>query len=1045
MLLSNCAIRFRTAVFVLVAVLLFAGVKAYMDLPREGMPDITIPYVFVTAPYEGTAPAEIEQLVTIPLEKKLNDVDNVKELLSTSAENLSFVSIEFLAGENIDRARQRVKDKVDLARADLPKDLDEPTVDALNFSSDIPVYVFALSGAEPARLKSLAEALQDRLERIPGIRQVELGGVREREIRVEVDLTRLMAYRLPLSQVMGRLAQENRTVGAGNIEVAGDKFQVRLPGEFERAAEIRRIVVAEHQGRPVFLSDVAAVADTFKDAESLSRVNGEPSVSLNIKKRAGVNAVRLIREVERELSAFPLPPGARRTVVMDQSEYVASMLQELENSIASGFLLVMGVLLAFLGRRSSLFAALAIPLSMLLAFVVMSLQQSTLNMIVLFGLVMASGMLVDDAIVVVENTYRHFSLGRPREEAARIGAGEVAWPVITSTLTTIAAFAPLLLWPGIMGQFMGFLPYTLIVTLLASLFVALVVNPAICAAGMGAKPRPAHAAANHHPFLEAYERLLRAALRHRTAVLVLAFAFLVLSVAAYARFGRGVELFPDVEPRSAAVRVKFPQGTAIDRTDALLRRVEQQVRPHADVKFCLATTGSSGDLMSGGGARGTHVGQVHAEFRKLSERTTNTLDLVNLIRQQVGQVPGAEIVVARAEEGPPVGAPVSIEIGGDDFDVLADLAAAIRRRIVDIPGLVDLRDDIEDALPEIQFRVDRPRAALLGLDPDTIGAFLRMAIYGLPATRFRSAEDEYDITVRLPAGQRNDLALLERIFVPVPGRGSVPLSSVGTFHYTGGRGAITRKDQKRVVTVTGNDAGRGVDDLLADVRSRLADLPLPRGYRIGYTGKNKEMNESSAFLTEAFLIAVGLIAVILVLQFNSVLMPAIILFTVVLSLIGVMWGLLLTGTRFSIVMTGIGVISLAGIVVKNGILLIDFTLRRRREGASVTEAAVAAGRVRLRPVLLTAATAVLGLIPVALGWGLEVHEWPPRIVGGAESSAWWAPMAVAICFGLTLATILTLVLVPVMYSTVESLTAAVRRLFLGQQREEDALQQQEQP
>ncbi|NCA82531.1 MAG: efflux RND transporter permease subunit, partial [Opitutae bacterium] len=468
MIISNYAIKFRAAVFVFIAVLVLVGSISYVTLPREGAPDITIPYVFVTAYYEGTAPEEMEKLVTLPMEKQLNDVENVKEIRSTSAENVASLVIEFMAGEDIERAKRRVKDKVDLAKPDLPPDLDEPVVDAFNFSSDFPVYIFALSGAtEPDRLKNLAEDLKDRLEQLPGIQSADVAGTREREIRVEIDLPRMIACRIPLGLVMNRIAQENVTVSAGNIEMAGDKFQVRIPGEFQRVPELREILLADRGGRPIYLADIASVADTYKDLASISRLNGEPCVSVNLKKRAGENAVALIRQVKQILADAGLPPDVKLTQVMDQSDYIKSMIEELENNVVSGFILVVIVLLIFLGVRNALFVGLAIPFSMLTAFTLMAVRGTTLNMIVLFSLVLAVGMLVDNAIVIVENTYRLRTLGLSRKEAARQGAAEVAWPVITSTLTTLVAFWPLLAWPDIMGQFMGFLPRTLIVVLLA--------------------------------------------------------------------------------------------------------------------------------------------------------------------------------------------------------------------------------------------------------------------------------------------------------------------------------------------------------------------------------------------------------------------------------------------------------------------------------------------------------------------------------------------------------------------------------------------------
>ncbi len=1029
MILSNVAIKFRAAVLVFVVVLALAGTASYLTLPREGAPDITIPFVFVTAYYEGTAPEEMEKLVTVQIEKQLNDVEGVKEIRSTSAENVASLTIEFMAGEDIEQAKQRVKDKVDLAKPDLPPDLDEPVVDAFNFSSDYPVYIFALSGAtEPERLKNLAEDLQDQLERLPGVQGAELAGIREREIRVEIDLPRMIAYRIPLGQVLNRIAQENVTMSAGNIEAAGDKFQVRIPGEFRLAAELRDVLLAEREGRPVYLSDIAAVADTYKDLASISRLNGEPCVSVSLKKRTGKNAVALIRQVKRILADYRLPPDVKLTEVMDQSDYIRSMLEELENNIVTGFLLVVAVLLVFLGMRNALFVGLAIPLSLLVGFTLMAVRGTTLNYIVLFSLVLAVGMLVDNAIVIVENIYRLRTEGLTRREAARRGASEVAWPVITSTLTTLVAFWPLLYWPDVMGQFMGYLPRTLILVLASSLFVAMVINPAICSVFIQARPRDAQAKA--HWFVRGYERLLRASLRHRVPVLLLGFLFLALSVQVYARKGKGVELFPDVEPRNATIALKFPQGTSIERTDAVLRGIEAKLPGHPDVKFFLTTVGGANQMAMGGGAEATHRGSIYVEFRAAAERQTNSLLLIEALRRDAGVVPGAELTVDREEEGPPTGAPVSIEISGDDFETLEEYAADVIQAIETVPGLVDLKTDMEKALPEIQFHVDRHRAALLGLDTAEIGRFLRMAIYGTEGSQFRADEDEFDITLRLPEGQRNTVNLLEETFIPVAAGAPVPLSSLGSLEYTGGRGAIQRKQQKRVVTITGSNQGRGVDKILGDVRERLADLPLPRGYAIEYTGDTQEMIESGIFLLKAFGIAAGLILVILVIQFNSVLLPAIIFFSVILSMIGVMWGLLAFQMRFGVIMTGVGVISLAGIVVNNAIVLIDCALQRKAAGLDAREAIVAAGRLRLRPVLLTASTTVLGLLPMVAGWSLDVHQWPPRFIAGAESSAWWAPMAVAVLFGLSVATVLTLVLVPAMFSLAEDLSAAMRRRFL---------------
>jgi multidrug efflux pump len=1031
-IVSNYAIKFRAAVFVLIAVMVILGSISYVQLPREGPPDITIPNVFVTAMYEGTAPEEMEKLVTIPLERQLSDIEGVKKVSSSTMEGLCFINIEFAAGEDISDARQMAKDKIDLARLDLPPDLDEPIVDAFSLSADIPIYILTLSGDEDlSRLKLLADDLRDELELVPGIKSVEIAGVREREIRVELDPARLAGYGLPPTMIMGRIARENATVSAGNIETLDSKLQVRILGEFETAQEVEDLLVTTVHGQPVFLRDVAEVRDTYKDLSSISRLNEQTCVTMSIKKRSGENTVGVIRDAQEVIADFAVPPGIELTPVMDQRDYIDMMVSELENNIVTGFLLVIVVLCAFMGFRNSLFVAIAIPLSMLITFSILWLSGITLNMIVLFSLVLAVGMLVDNAIVIVENIYRNRSLGMTAIDAARKGTAEVAWPVITSTVTTCAAFSPLLFWPDIMGQFMGYLPRTLIIVLSSSLFVALVVNPALCSALIGMRRKPLRQREEQpHRFVLGYERFLRGALSHRTPVIVISVLFLFTTVLLYAAFDRGVELFPEVPPRFVQIHVLFPQGTPIEKTDAALMDIEKKLRDYKDIKFYQATAGGGSAIsLFGGGAGGTHIGTIHVEFVKAAERTTNTTELVNTIRDAVGTIPGAQITVEKEKEGPPTGPPVGIEVSGDDFDRLSELSRNIMKEIETVPGLVDLRDDFEEALPELQFHVDRDRAALLGLDTQTIGFFLRTAIYGMESSKLRADEDEYDITLRLPRDDRDTVDLLNQVMVPVGNGWSVPLSSLGTIEYGAGRGVISRHDRKRVITIAGNAKERGADKVLKDVRTRLEGYELPRGYEIAYTGEDEEIKESGAFLGRAFVFAVMLIWVVLVLQFNSVDRPGIIMMSIVLSLIGVMLGLLICGMRFGVIMTGVGVISLVGIVVNNAIVLVDCILQREREGMSTTEAIVAAGKMRLRPVLLTAITTVLGLIPMAAGYSLEIHHFPPTITAGAETSAWWKPMAVAVIFGLTAATVLTLVLVPTMYSMSNALSHRVMELF----------------
>ncbi|WP_372846499.1 efflux RND transporter permease subunit [Pontiella sp.] len=1028
MIITNYAIKFRTAVFVFIAVLVIMGFKAYQNLPREGSPDITIPQVFVTIIHPGTAPEDMENLVCIPIEKKLNELGSVKNITAMAADSVVVFTIEYLAGVDVDTAIQRVKDKIDLARPDLPDDLDEPVVEGLNFSTDIPIMRFALSGdPDTERLKSTAEFLQDEIENISGVKEARIVGTREREIRIEFDLPRLVAYNIPIHEVVGLVSRENVTMSAGMLEVDRNKVQVRIPGEFVLASDIRDLVVVQRENRPIYLRDIASVTDTYKDLESISRINGETAVTVEIYKRAGENSVSLIDTVKRFVNQDRLPQGIRITVVQDDSKDIRDMLAELENNMASGFFLVIVVLLVFMGRRNSLFVGLAIPFSMLLSFTIMSLMGITMNMVVLFALILAVGMLVDNGIVIVENIYRLHCEGLSRHEAARQGAAEVAWPVLTSTLTTLAAFSPLLFWPDIMGEFMSYIPQTLIITLSSSLFVALVINPAICSVLIKRGKRNFDDdRTEHHPFVRSYEALLRSALNHRGALLFISVLFLVFSSQLYGRFGKGVTLFVDTEPRAAQIEVRYPEGTAIEKTDAIMRRVEASIRDLDDIEFILATTGQGVGSGFSEGSGGTYLGSIYIKFVDEKERAGKTSELIQQFRDRIGQIPGVEIKIDQFEEGPPQQPPVNIEIAGEDLEQLNDIATEVERRISTVPGLVDLRSNYESALPELQFIVDRKRAGVLGLDTETIGFFLRTAIYGTESPRkFRAGEDEFDITVRLPLASRGQFNLLDEIYIPVQDAEPVPLSSLGRFEYTSGRGVIRRKNQKRVITVSGNKDGRESNELLADVVPIVDCIKLPPGYSIAYTGDKEDQEESTAFLSKAFFLALAGIVVVLVLQFNSVMLPFVILLSIILSIIGVMWGLLLTRMNFSIVMTGVGIISLAGIVVNNAIVLVDCINQMKAKGLDTREAVVHAGRLRLRPVLLTAITTILGLIPMAIGLSFDVHTF--RFATGGATSAWWAPMAIAVIFGLAVSTLLTLVLVPLMYSMADSFAAFLKR------------------
>jgi len=1028
MIISDTAIKKRTTVFVLIAMITIFGVYNYVTLPREMAPDIKVPYITVSTTYTGVSPADMENNVTVPLERKLKGLRDVEEIASVSAEGISNITIEFLPDVDIDDALQKVRDKVDQAKADLPEDADDPAVAEVSFS-DFPIMVLNVAGdVGLVRLKGIADDLEERIESIPGVLNAAVIGGLEREIRIEPDPDRLAAYEIPLTELLALIDSENADVAAGNIDLPEAKFQVRVPGEFSNPREAQNLILMMRNGSPVYLTDVARIRDTFKDVESYSRIDGRESVAISISKRTGENTIRIITEIKKILdeTRTNLPEGAEIIISMDASKWIRIMLSDLENSILSGLVLVLAVIFVSMGLVNAIFVALAIPISMLISFTVLRLLGLTLSNVVMFGLILSLGMLVDNAIVIVENIYRHMQEGKDRLTSAREGTNEVAWPVITSTLTTICAFLPMLFWPGIMGQFMGYLPKTVIITLSASLFVAMVINPALCSRLMRVKAlRNLRKDKKKPRFLGRYEWFLNLSLDHPGMTLFFCFIVLVGTVVMYAKFGHGVELFPKADPDSAMMFVWAPEGTSLERTDELVRGIEEKLQKYDDINHYVANVGSRPGGFMSSGTTGSHMARISIEFKEMEERTKPSRQLIQLIREDVAGIPGAVIEVKEEQHGPPQGAPINIEISGEDFEVLAQMTGEVKDIIETVPGLVDLQDDYEQARPEIRFRVDRQRAKMLNVNTVTVANFIKAAVLGRKIGTFRQGEDEYDITLRLPPEERDDLQKVLRLQIPGPGGQPIPLSSLARMEYAGGLGSITRIDQDRVITVKSEVEGRLPNDALGEVKQKLSTYRPPVGYKIKFTGQDERQREASDFLMKAFVVALFLIAIILITQFNSVALPFIIMVSVILSLVGVLIGLLVVGLPFGVIMTGVGVISLAGVVVNNAIVLIDYIQLLRDRGLGRREALVQAGMVRLRPVLLTAITTILGLVPMATGFSFNFREF--RFVFGSSSSQWWGAMAVAVIFGLAFATLLTLIVVPTMYGLIDSMKEKMAR------------------
>ncbi|MFH1134825.1 MAG: efflux RND transporter permease subunit [Pseudomonadota bacterium] len=1031
MIINQMAIKRQMAVLALLVLLVIAGLYAYIVLPRESHPDITIPYVFVTTTYEGVSPEDMETLITIPIERKLKGLSDTEEIQATSAEGISTVAVKFLPKVDIDDALQKVKDKVDQAMQDLPDDLPEdPYVQEVNFN-EIPIIRVVLSGPfSLRRLKSFADDFEDKIESISGVLEARLSGGLEREIHVEFDLDRLAAYNLPFSNLINSVTKGNVNMPGGSMDIGEAKYLVRVPEDYKNPAEIFNIVAHSVGGKQIYLRDVAFIRDAYKDPQTRSRINGRTSVTLSVIKRSGENIVRICDDVKTAVEEMrPLmPPDLEIDVTSDESKFVRQMVSDLENNILSGLILVLAVIVIFIGGRSALFISLAIPYSMFITFVLLLALDVTLNTIVLFSLILALGMLVDNGIVIVENIYRHMQMGATREEAARSGSDEVAWPVITSTLTTIGAFIPMLFWPGIMGEFMGYLPLTLILALTASLFVALVINPVLSARYQTVKPLKSTldeegVFSGPQPLVKRiYFRGLTWSLDHRLVVVLVAVVLLVASVGLFGKFGKGVEFFPETDPDWGTVTIKAPVGTNLDASDELVRQAEEIVSEFKDLEYVIARAGTTGgDPFSGGGS-GTHLSEISLDFKEFNERSRSSLGIIDEIREKtLAAIKGAEVQVDKSEEGPPTGPPINLEISGDDIHVLGDLAEKIRKLIRDIPGLTDLKDNFVKGKPEIRVEIDKEKAAMLGLDAYTIAYYIKAAINGVKVGVYREGKDEYDILTKIPEAQRHSVESLKRITISGPKGEPIPVTSVATFNVTSGLGGITRKDQKRVVTISGNNAGRLANEIIADISARLAGFDFPRGYTHRFTGEQQEQEKAQQFLGKAFIVALFIILMVLMFQFDSLVAPLIILTSVFLSLIGVFVGLLVTGKPFGVIMTGIGVISLAGVVVNNAIVLIDYFQQLKSRGYDSRQALERAGLTRFRPVMLTALTTILGLAPMAVGVSFDFRNL--AFVVGGSSTQFWTSMAVAVIFGLTFATLLTLVVVPVLCSLADSAKA----------------------
>lgn len=1106
---TSWAIDNKVSIYVATLIICVLGIFTYMTLPKENFPEVVFPQIYVATQYNAP-PKDIENLISKQIEKEVKSIAGVKKVTSNSLQNFSNVVVEFYTNVDVDEAKREVQDAVDRARAELPTDLEkDPQVIDIDISEQ-PIMFVNLSGDfDLQTLKKYSEMMQDRFEALTEIRRVDIVGALDREIQVNLDMYRAALAGVSLNDVAMALAAENVIIPGGQLDVAGMKRSLSVSGEFKNADEMGNTIIVSTRGGKVYLKDIAEVVDSHKDQESFARLDKKNVVTLNIVKMGGENLIEAsdkIREIIKEYENGVLPQGLKVTVTADQSENTRVTLHDLINTIIIGFILVTVILMFFMGVTNAMFVGLSVPISSFIAFLVFPAIGFSLNMMTLFSFLLALGIVVDDAIVVIENTHRVFDNGKvPIRKAAKIAAGEVFLPVLSGTLVVLAPFIPLAFWPGIVGKFMMYLPITLIIALLASLVVAYIINPVFAADFMKPHDHDEHSNGKskitrgfkvtsvifagialvsylinfglgnfmvlmyllyvaHHFFIKnvisgfqtstwpkvqrAYGKLITWCLyRYRPVWIAVSVIFLLAFSVVFTMIRKPpVVFFPSGDPNFIYAFIRMPIGTDQTVTDSITQIVEDRViktlgekNPMVESVISNVAIGASENPMEVGRQASPHLGKVSVAFKKFSEREgQSTKVFLQKIRDAVKGIKGAEVSVDQEQGGPPTGKPVNIEIAADDFEVLVKTANDLKRFLdaQQVPGVEELKSDFQSDKPEIVINIDREKANREGISTAVIGQAFGTAVYGREISRFRDENDDYPIQLRIKKDQRNDINMLMNIpliYRDMAAGGmvrQVPLSAIATADYTNSYAGIKRIDQKRVITLQSNVLGDFTpNDVVADIQSRINDFPAPAGVTIKMTGEQEDQAETSAFLGVAFALAFALMFMILVIQFNSVSKPVIILAEIVFSIIGVLIGFSLFKMEISIIMTGVGIMALAGLVVRNGILLVEFTELLRSQGLELYEAIIEAARTRMTPVLLTTIAATIGLIPLAVGFNIDFvtlfTEFNPHIYFGGDNVAFWGPLSWTMIFGLLFGTVLTLVLVPVLYLLTTKLKARV--------------------
>ncbi|WP_457789969.1 efflux RND transporter permease subunit [Pseudomonas sp. PL-6] len=994
--------RSRTSLLFL-AFLILGGLAAYIAIPKESNPDVAIPIIYVSVTLEGISPEDGERLLVRPLEQELRSLEGVKEMRSVSSEGHASVTLEFDAGFDAKVALADVREKVDTARSKLPEEADEPTVNEVNVAL-FPVLSVGLSGPiAETELVYIARRLKENIEGIAEVLSVEIGGDREDLLEIVVDPQVLDSYGIDYNELFNLVSRNNRLVAAGSLDTGAGRMSMKVPGVIENLEDVMSMPIKVVAGSVVTFADVASIRRTFKDPTGFARINGQPAIVLEVSKRSGANIIATIEQVKALLEqAKPLlPAGVEVSYIMDQSQEVQSMLGDLLNNVLTAIVLVLILVVASMGLRSALLVGLTIPGAFLSGILLIWMLGFTLNIVVLFSLILVAGMLVDGAIVVSELADRYLHQGQNPRQAWANAATRMAWPVIASTATTLVVFLPLLFWPGVVGQFMKYLPATVILCLLASLAMALVFLPVLGAVtGGAAQPQAQHASRAG----SAYRRLLEKLLRRPGLTLLGMLALIALIYVGYGRFNHGVEFFPEVEPESAQIWLRARGDLSVQEKDTLLKQVERQVLGMREVKALYARSLAQPDGQLGADV----IGTLQFQFVDWHQRRP-AKDILAEMSRRTADIPGVVLEFRKQEQGPTDGKPVKLQISAMDPALSEQWVERIRGEMHRLGGFVDIEDD--RALPGIEWRikVDREAAARFGADVLSVGNAVQMITNGLKLATYRpeDATDEVDIRVRLPGNWRS-LDQLGRLTLSTP-TGQVPLSNFVDLQPAPKVGTLRRVDGDRTITLQADLAeGARLDERLKALREALGEVPAE--VKVQFAGEDADQREAATFLMTAFVVAIFLMAIILVTQFNSLYQAALVLSAIVLSTAGVLMGLLINGQSFGIVMVGMGLIALAGIVVNNNIILIDTYNQLRRQGLEPREAALETGSLRLRPVLLTAVTTILGLMPMVLSVNVDLLS--PSLGFGAPSTQWWTQLSSAIAGGLAFATALTLLLTP---------------------------------